>query len=43
MIKSLIDLYESRHAADPGKGYDVKATEWRVKLPKTEEAEPAKP
>ncbi|MCH8149239.1 MAG: tetratricopeptide repeat-containing protein [Planctomycetes bacterium] len=36
-------LYESWHAAEPGRGYDAKAAEWRAKLPKTHEAEPAKP
>ncbi len=39
VIKSLIDLYESWHAAEPGKGYDVKADEWRAKLPKEESKE----
>ena len=33
MIESLIDIYEARHAAEPGKGYDAKAAEWRAKLP----------
>ena len=32
-IERLVDLYESWHAAEPGKGYDAKTTEWRAKLP----------
>ena len=28
----LADLYASWHAAEPGKGYDVKAAKWRAKL-----------
>ena len=35
-IKRIISLYESWHAAEPGKGYDAKAAEWRAKLPKEE-------
>ena len=42
-VNELIKLYESWHAAEPDKGYDAKAAEWRAKLPKTDEAEPAKP
>ena len=42
-IKRIVSLYESWHAAEPGKGYDAKAAEWRAKLPKVDEAEPAKP
>ena len=34
MTEFLVDLYEAWHAAEPGKGYDAKATEWRAKLPK---------
>ncbi|MCH8147087.1 MAG: serine/threonine protein kinase [Planctomycetes bacterium] len=34
-MNSLIDLYESRDAAEPGKGYAGKASEWRAKLPET--------
>ena len=33
VIKSLIDLYEARHTAEPGKGHAEKAAEWRAKLP----------
>ena len=29
---TLVELYESRHAAEPSQGYDAKATEWRAKL-----------
>jgi len=32
-----VDLYETRHAAEPGKGYDAKADEWRARLPAKEE------
>ncbi len=28
----VVKLYESWHAAEPGKGYDVKAAEWKAKL-----------
>ncbi len=38
----VLSLYESWHAAEPGKGYDAKAAEWRAKLPKADEVEPAK-
>ncbi len=37
-IKLLVDLYESWHAAEPGKGYDAKAAECRAKLPPDDEA-----
>jgi hypothetical protein len=30
-LSGLVELYEARHAADPGKGYDAKAAEWRLK------------
>ena len=36
IVERLITLYESWHAADPGKGYDAKAAEWRAKLPNEE-------
>ncbi len=32
-IEQLISLYEAWHTAEPGKGYDSKAAEWRAKLP----------
>ncbi len=32
-IKLLGKLYESRHTAEPGQGYDAKAAEWRAKMP----------
>ena len=35
-IEQLAQFYESWHAAEPGKGYDVKAAEWRAKLPHTD-------
>ncbi len=31
-IEALVALYESWDKADPGKGYDAKAAEWRAKL-----------
>jgi tetratricopeptide (TPR) repeat protein len=31
-LQRVIDLYESWDAAEPGKGYDAKAAEWRAKL-----------
>ena len=33
-IQRVVDLYEAWHVAEPGKGYDTKADEWRAKLPK---------
>ncbi len=39
----VLSLYESWHAAEPGKGYGAKAAEWRAKLPKADESETAKP
>ncbi len=32
----LVELYQSWHAAEPGKGYDARAAEWRAKLPQQE-------
>ncbi len=32
VVGYLADLYDARHAAEPGKGYDAKAAEWRAKL-----------
>jgi len=39
-INQLITLYDAWHAAEPSKGYDAKAAEWRAKLsaPKPEES-----
>ncbi|MCO6435482.1 MAG: serine/threonine protein kinase [Phycisphaerae bacterium] len=39
-INQLIALYDAWHAAEPGKGYDARAAEWRAKLsaPKPEES-----
>ncbi|MCH8146599.1 MAG: serine/threonine protein kinase [Planctomycetes bacterium] len=39
IVEALLDLYESWHAAEPGKGYDAKAAEWRAKVPKEESKE----
>jgi hypothetical protein len=33
-ILALIHLYTAWHSAEPGKGYDAKAAEWKAKLPK---------
>ncbi|MCC6425996.1 MAG: tetratricopeptide repeat protein [Phycisphaerales bacterium] len=30
--QGLCDLYTAWHAAEPGKGYDTKAAEWKAKL-----------
>ncbi|MFH1418459.1 MAG: tetratricopeptide repeat protein, partial [Planctomycetota bacterium] len=35
LIKSLTDLYDAWHAAEPAKGYDAKAAQWRKQLPAT--------
>jgi len=32
--QGIVDLYTAWHAAQPGKGYDTKAAEWKAKLPK---------
>ena len=34
---ALVELYEARHAAEPGEGYDATAAEWRAKLVTLEE------
>ncbi len=39
--RALVDLYSAWDAAEPGKGYDAKAAEWRAKLPAP--AEPVTP
>ena len=31
-LEALVKLYESWDAAEPGKGHDAKAAEWRAKL-----------
>jgi len=31
-VRWLVDLYTAWHAAEPGKGYDAKAAEWKTKL-----------
>lgn len=36
IIESNIELYSSWHEAEPGKGYNAKAEEWRAKLPPDE-------
>ena len=33
VIRQLVELYEAWHEAEPDKGYDAKATQWRAKLP----------
>ena len=37
-IERLVKFYESWHTAEPGKGYDTKAAEWRAKLAEGPEA-----
>lgn len=32
-VESFADLYTAWHEAEPDKGYDAKAAEWRAKLP----------
>lgn len=32
-VKTLVDLYNAWHAAEPDKGYDKRAGEWRARLP----------
>ena len=36
-IQRVVDLYEAWNTAEPGQGYDVKANEWRARLPAREE------
>ncbi|MFL5327280.1 MAG: tetratricopeptide repeat protein [Gemmataceae bacterium] len=31
-IQAIVDLYTAWHAAEPGKGYDTRALEWKTKL-----------
>ena len=42
-LPRIVKLYESWHAAEPGKGYAEKAAEWRAKLPKEKATEAAPP
>ena len=39
-IERIINLYDAWHAAEPGKGYDARAAEWRAKM-SSEQASPA--
>lgn len=32
----VVPAYDARHVAEPGKGYDTKAAEWRARLSKGE-------
>ena len=41
--QALADSYTEWDKAEPRKDYDAKAAEWRTKLPKEDETEPAKP
>ena len=36
LVEDLVQLYDARHAAEPGEGTDAKAAEWRAKLPDIE-------
>ncbi|MCH8150401.1 MAG: tetratricopeptide repeat protein [Planctomycetes bacterium] len=38
-VKRIGDLYNAWHTAEPGKGYDANAAEWRAKLPKADDAD----
>ena len=40
VLTSLVELYEAWHAAEPDKGYDVKAAQWRTLLPKDPPSKP---
>ena len=31
-VQGLVELYDARHATQPGRGYDSKAAEWKAKL-----------
>ena len=39
-VQKLVALYDARNASEPGKGWDVKAKEWKSQLPR-ENSEPA--
>jgi serine/threonine protein kinase/tetratricopeptide (TPR) repeat protein len=41
--QAIVDLYTARDAAEPGKGYAAKATEWKLKLQPTSATQAAKP
>ena len=43
VVGYLADLYDAWHAAEPGKGYDAKADEWRAKLSNQEAAKAQAP
>ena len=38
-LEAIVTLYESWHAAEPGKGYDAQAAEWRGKLAGMEQSQ----
>ncbi len=40
VVQLLVGVFDAWHAAEPGKGYDAKATEWRAKLESLESSEP---
>ena len=42
-VQALADLYDAWDKSEPGKGYDAKAIEWRVKLPATRGAAATSP
>jgi hypothetical protein len=37
-VQAIVDLYTAWDKAEPGKGYDAKAAEWKAKLPPPERA-----
>jgi hypothetical protein len=37
-VQALVDLYTAWHAAEPGKGHDAKAAEWKAKLDQANQA-----
>jgi len=43
VVEWFTDLYDAWHEAEPNKGYDTKADQWRAKLPadETDDSEPA--
>ena len=42
-VQHLVDLYDNWHVAEPNAGYDVRAAEWREKLPPVDEKEETSP
>ena len=38
-VRWLVDLYTAWHEAEPGKGYDAKAAQWRAKLEQTNQTQ----